>query len=70
MILLSGNRARPSGDAADSRTLTARPGMSSRQKVFRPVAFSTLGPSGGNMLVFAGRDMFIHAGSNLYCVRE
>jgi outer membrane protein assembly factor BamB len=53
--------------SGDGGTLVIRTG---KEEAFRPVAFNTLGPSGGSMLVFAGRDMFIHAGPNLYCVRE
>jgi outer membrane protein assembly factor BamB len=53
--------------SGDRGTLVISPG---REKVFRPIAFNGMGPSGGNMLVFAGCDMFIHAGSYLYCVRE
>jgi len=34
------------------------------------VAANQLADMGGNMLVFSGRDLFVHAGSLLYCFRE
>jgi hypothetical protein len=37
---------------------------------FHPVGFNVLGPMGGSMLVFSGRDLFVRAGSSVYCIRE
>jgi hypothetical protein len=40
------------------------------RRTFQQVAFNSMGPTGGNMPVFSGRDMFMYVGPRLHCVRE